>query len=281
MFSFKNPFIRKDTSKAIISENLSEPDWSKVSLGIDDDGSDVYWNTLSAPHAVIIGRKGEGQTVLLNKIIAHCVKHAEKMSVVGITMHKVNIQNSEKYLPFVYGVASNLEESFKACRLAHDFMKENYRLMEEAGVPTINDLPNPPRFLFLMVEEASSLFRKFEDEQANQEINELKDEMKELLFGISKLGPAAGVQLVLANTQHNMAINTAEFWTDISTNIVTGIIQDSEWKHVSLRTDGGKDWNKFQLYRTDDEWKASEFSQWEVDTHKALLPAFQPSAKAK
>lgn len=270
MFSFKNLLAKKEFPKVAHFEDAPETDWSKVSLGVDLKGDTVYWDAKSDPHLAVIGRSGSGKSLLLETVIAHSIQHAQKIGVIGIDMYKGELLDSEKYSPVVLGVATSYEESFEACRFAYGFMKENYRLMEEARVNHVNDLTNPPRLLLLMIDEVSTLLEKFNTEE-DEEVDEIIDEMKELVGDIARLGRAAGVQLVLSSQQLNPKVVSDELWINLMTRVSMGTDDYSARGRGYLQVQGKSD-VEFQAYRTNEKWVDEEFSRWDFNASEKLQP---------
>ena len=240
MFSLKNLF----TKKSHFTE-APEAYWAKIPLGIDPKGKKVYWDATYDAHMGIIGGSGTGKTNLMETILTHCVKNGDKIRVVGIDMYKNEMQDSERYSPVVLGVATTAGNALKTLEFAREYMMKNYEEMEKAGVNHHLDLEDSPKLLLVMIDEFSTVLRKYGDAD-----DAIKDEIKARLVELVRLGRAAGVQVVLSSQQMDTDIIPEEIWNTISSHVSMGGYERSAPGRGSITVK----WEspvEFQSYRAD------------------------------
>lgn len=168
------------------SENSS---WDKIPMGVGAAG-EVFWDVSKAPSMFICGYAGSGKSVAQKTIIFHTIQHSDKWDFLGIDLKGVELSAFKKY-DTVKGVATELEDAVEILRYAKDSLMQRYKQMGKMGVTHFRDLPNPPKALMIMTDEAHELLRGTTDEQSK--------EPRSLLADIARLGRAAGVHLVLAS----------------------------------------------------------------------------------
>lgn len=260
MFSFKNLLAKKSFPKVAHYSDAPVRSWQDIPLGVDIKGKTLYWDTQLKPHLLITGRTGSGKSILLQNIIAHSIEHKGHFMLVGIDIYKKNLAAYEKYAPLVAGVATNMEDARTACQFIYDEMMKRYLLTEQAGVDNILDLPGfPEGHMLLVIDELSALLRKTGLEKDAAE-DAVRDEITRMLTEITRLGRAAGIQLVLTSQQHDRKIITNELWDNIHTRAVMGSIDYTAWGRGYFQT-RGIDGIEFQAYLATDEWMDEQYAK--------------------
>lgn len=67
--------IRKREVPKYVRYEPKSTSYDNIYLGEDEKGS-VFWNVQNSPHALIVGARNSGRTVVLQNIIAHCAQYA-------------------------------------------------------------------------------------------------------------------------------------------------------------------------------------------------------------
>lgn len=197
-------------------------EWDEIPMGVAAEG-EIVWNVSSSPHILICGTTGGGKSVTQRTIIAHCIQHSDKWRFLGIDIKRVELSSYKKYDDVVLGIAVTLEDGVEVMRFAKEEMMSRYEYMEELGVNHFLKLPDPPRALMVMIDEAYMFMAPSgakNDEGKAQ--NELHAEATTLVGEIARLGRAAGVHLVMATQRPDAAVIYGEIKANLSTRYAAG-----------------------------------------------------------
>lgn len=171
---------------------------------------------------------GEGlipthNSVAQRNIVFHCIQHSDKWCFLGADPKKVELKPYAKYKNTVLGIATTLEDMVEVIRYAKEQMMSRYEAMEELEVNHFGDLPDPPRAIMLMVDEAYMLMAP-EGNKTDQgkENDQLHGEASILIGEIARLGRAAGVHLVLAMQRPDAVVLKGEIKNNLEVRIAAG-----------------------------------------------------------
>lgn len=196
--------------------------WDKFPVGVGRDG-EVVWNVSDAPHILVCGVTGGGKSVAQSNIIYHCVQHSEHWRVLAIDVKMVELTRFLKYDNVVAGVATNVPDGLTIMQFAEQEMMERYELMKDNQVSHFLKLPNPPKALLVMIDEAYSFLATTNvSSDEGKELDAQKQEATILLGNIARLGRAAGVHLVVATQRPDAKVIYGEIKQNLPARYALG-----------------------------------------------------------
>ena len=196
--------------------------WSEIPLGTGLDG-DVCWDVRKAPHMLVCGPTGSGKSVLQRNVFLHLLQHSDRWSFIGIDLKHVELSPYSKYEDIVLGIGTKMEDSVELVRLANKTMNERYKMMEDMGVYSFVDLPNPPKAILIMIDETTMLLSPSDiKSDEGKEIDALKAEASILLGNIARLGRAAGVFSLLALQRPDATVIKGELKSNLTARVACG-----------------------------------------------------------
>lgn len=196
--------------------------WNMIPIGEGASGP-VCWDVTKAPHMLVCGPTGTGKSVLQRNVFFHLVQHSDRWSFIGVDPKRVELKPYAKYTDTVLGIGTNLEDGVELVRFADKLMNERYEMMEEVGVNNFIDLADPPKAVFIMVDETFMFLSPSgvkSDEGKEQDA--LKAEAAVLLGNIARLGRAAGVHLLLATQRPDATVIKGELKNNLDARIACG-----------------------------------------------------------
>lgn len=196
--------------------------WNEIPLGLGA-GGEIVWDVTKSPHALVAGKSGGGKSVAQRTIVFHCIQHNDKWCFLGVDPKKVELKPYAKYKNTVMGIGTTLEDMVEIIRYAKEEMMRRYEAMEELEVNHFGDLPDPPRAIMLMVDEAYMLMAT-EGVKTDQgkENDQLHGEASTLIGEILRLGRAAGVHITLAMQRPDATVLKGEFKNNLEVRIAAG-----------------------------------------------------------
>ena len=205
--------------------------WDRFPLGIHSNGKEAIWDSSTSPNVLIIGPTGSGKSVIGRNILFHCIQNSEHWRVLGIDLKQVELTPYKKHQPVVMEVATTLADSVETLRQARAEMMVRYEEMEELGINNFRDMDNPPKSLMVVIDEVNTLLAPVagSTDEAREE-NKLQAEARKILLDISRLGRAAGVQLVLSTQQLDENILGKELILNCTTHIASGRLDSEQSK---------------------------------------------------
>jgi DNA segregation ATPase FtsK/SpoIIIE-like protein len=200
-----------------------ETTWDRFPLGVHSNGEEAFWETYTAPNALIIGEIGSGKSVIIRSILAHCFHNRNHWQVLGIDLLRVEFASYKRHYPDLLDFASTIPDGVEMLRYAHEEMITRYEKMEEEQVNHFLELNQQPKSLMIIVDEARFL-TPVEGVRAHDAIEEeaFKKEMIELLTNMSRLGRAAGINLVITSSRLDAEVLGGELISNCYIRIATG-----------------------------------------------------------
>lgn len=256
-------------------------DWDKIPIGIGIDG-EVVWDIGFSPHILVAGKTGSGKSVVQRNMMFHAIQHNDKWCILGIDPKRVELGAYKKYKKTVIGIATELEDEVTVLRYALEEMDNRYRNMEAIGVNNIANMPDRPRNIMVMVDEAYQLMATDSSAKtdAAKEANNLHGEASDIIGKIARLGRAAGVHLVLAMQRPDAVVLKGEIKANIDARIAAGRLDSTPSSMIldsgaatrlpPIKGRGvarlGKDMEVYQGYFAEqdwiDHWLAKPENQW-------------------
>lgn len=224
-----------DTSKGIVTcspvghiptmaryEGSADRPWNEIPLGLGAAG-EIIWDVTKEPHALVCGKTGGGKSVAQRNIIFHTIQHNDKWCFLGVDPKRVELKPYKKYTNTVLGIATTLEDEVEVIRYAKEEMMRRFQAMEDLGVNHFKDLPNPPRAIMLMVDEAYQLMAPegIKTDEGKENDN-LHGEASMLIGEIARLGRAAGVHLTLAMQRPDAVVLKGELKNNLDVRVAAG-----------------------------------------------------------
>lgn len=208
-------------TKAMYEGSADRP-WNEIPLGLGAAG-EIVWDVTKEPHALVCGKTGGGKSVAQRNIIFHTIQHNDKWCFLGVDPKRVELKPYKKYTNTVLGIATTLEDEVEVIRYAKEEMMRRFQAMEDLGVNHFKDLPNPPRAIMLMVDEAYQLMAPegIKTDEGKENDN-LHGEASMLIGEIARLGRAAGVHLTLAMQRPDAVVLKGELKNNLDVRVAAG-----------------------------------------------------------
>jgi hypothetical protein len=209
--------------KASYGDSALHHVWDQFPLGVHADDTEAAWDSSASPNLLLIGGRGAGKSIIQRSILFHCIQNSDSWRVIIIDPLRVEFAPYKKYSPTVMDVVSSISEGVEKLRYAHGEMMKRYETLERLGLNNFRDMPEPPKSLMVMIDEANWFLTPVESRiKAHLDENELREEAVQLLVDIARLGRAAGVQFVLSSQQLDTDALTGELLINCQTRVTSG-----------------------------------------------------------
>jgi S-DNA-T family DNA segregation ATPase FtsK/SpoIIIE len=166
-------------------------------MGDGPDGP-VIWDVEFAPHLLISGVTGSGKSVAQRTIILHC-RQNPMWRVYEFDLKHVELPDSGKYVA-APNAFHDFRDGVEIVSFCKEEMMQRYAQMEYHDVNHFLSLPNPPKAIMLVIDEAYLLMS---DENVltdeGRALDELHRKVTGLIREITQLGRGAGVHVVLSS----------------------------------------------------------------------------------
>lgn len=228
-------------------DDIADARWDEFPLGKTGGAQSVIWNPTSSPNLLVCGPAGSGKSVIAHSIVFHCLQNPSKWRVVAIDPWD-DFSHYKKHAPAGISAVRGLNEAVETCRSVVAEMMKRYEKMEEQGVSNYQDLPDEPHGIIFLVDEISGFLAESGMKSLGlMAEDELKREAALIISRISKLGPAAGINLVLTSQYPDSDVLNGLLKSYMSTKIVIGnvdavyssfVLGHSEASHIPSRSRG-------------------------------------------
>jgi DNA segregation ATPase FtsK/SpoIIIE, S-DNA-T family len=176
-------------SKLIYDYQLYSPSFERMSLpivaGMDLNGKLIVFDMLKNPHILIAGETGSGKSTQVRSVLATLI---QALPPKQLQLYLCDLKRSEFHLfrqiEHVQGVFVTPKEMLPMLAYLQKEMRSRGDKLDQHGVMHIDDLPSPPPYIVLCIDEVALL-------QDQKEIMSLVEE-------ISSIGRALGVFLILS-----------------------------------------------------------------------------------
>lgn len=161
-----------------------------ISIGTGFEGI-VMWYFDKVPHCLIVGETGSGKSTFM----AYLISSLLRLENIKIWMldGKVVDYSLSKRLFYRYMANKNTTDNLEYLKTYYNLMLERYNLMAEKGVKNYKQLNLEP--YILIIDEFIDVVERC----GNTKEGKLKkEEIKSMIGSISRLGRAAGMQLIIS-----------------------------------------------------------------------------------
>lgn len=155
-----------------------------VIAGVDTKGKFWCYDMTKNPHLLIAGETGSGKSVMLRAILTSLIQHKRT----GLKLFLADMKRSEFHLfrrvDIVEAVMTKKKDLIRCVEWFHKQLEERGDLLDAHELSHVNDLPNPPDYLVLCIDEFSVI----------REEKETLDQIADL----TALGRALGIYVILS-----------------------------------------------------------------------------------
>lgn len=229
-----------------LKERRSKPvenSWHRVPIGETVNNQQVTLDLKIAPHTLVSGGSGTGKTILLNNFILHALNHPNQIKICAIDTKRVEFSFLKDYPENLYGLATNLEDSFKLLAKLQKTLEFRYLEMEEQGVNFFTDLKQnqktfleEPAIIVVIDELANLLGKAYGDDEAVKAWNKKTTKISKMIYDLSRKGRAAGIYLVISTQRPDNTIVSGELKANLDNRIAVSRL-DKETSRLILGTD--------------------------------------------
>lgn len=156
-----------------------------ILTGIDVQGNIITYDMVDHPHLLIAGETGSGKSTQVRSVLTSLI---QTLSPERIELHLCDLKRSEFFLfknvEHVKGVYHSAREMLPMLQFLQLEMRKRGDQLDQHERSHIDDLPDPPPYILLCIDEVALL-------QDEKEIMKLVEE-------ISAIGRALGVFLILS-----------------------------------------------------------------------------------
>jgi len=157
------PVLAYPFGKAVPAYNAAAGDWARIPIGErlpklgSNTGEPLATDFLANPMMQISGVTGGGKGVLLTALAAGALARGWELGLVDAVKGGVDFATS--IVPFVKPgfFAEDLEQACTVVAMAYEEGQRRKKLIKQHGVQKFTQLPDPPRPLMIIVDEATSL----------------------------------------------------------------------------------------------------------------------------
>lgn len=156
-----------------------------VIVGMDLNGDIITYNMVKYPHLLIAGETGSGKSTQLRSILSSLIQTVPPNQ---LELYLCDLKRSEfhifRHIEHVRGMFVTPKEMMPMLKHLQKEMKTRGDLLDQFEVAHIDDLPDPPPYIILCIDEVALL-----QDEAN---------LMKLVEEISAIGRALGVFLILS-----------------------------------------------------------------------------------
>ena len=167
------------------AEYQESGNFKEIPLGVSYNGNHT-WNIQKTPNLLINGHVGSGSTVFTRTIIKHCDNFENEIDL-KLFGEKIEYDRSTRDRHKVYSLFHDMSSELLNIT---NIMEKRYKEMDKYDITNIDDLPNKPKRIVIIVNDFYYLMKTIHNK------NE-KGHFIYLLEHISSLGRAAGISIVI------------------------------------------------------------------------------------
>lgn len=181
-----------------------------IPIGVNIDGEVVHKSIAEMPHLLVAGTTGSGKSVMLNTIITALTKQQDPsaLQLVLIDPKRVELTPFSKLPHLMLPVVYEDEEIVDTLQLLTSEMDDRYKILEKAGVRSIDEYKgNMPRIVTI-VDEFADLMMTSADNRSERAVIRLAQKAR-----------AVGIHLILATQRPSADVVTGLLKANIATRI--------------------------------------------------------------
>jgi len=198
-------------------------------IGVDVAGRGVSARVDKLPHVIIAGQTGSGKSVALTATLAHLVTHAEpsQLQLLLIDPKRVELAPFGGLRHLWRPVVTDAAEAPEVLEAVVAEMDGRWKMLEAAGRKHVADLPDPPPYLVVVVDELADLMMI-----AGKRV-------EGAIVRLLQLGRAAGIHLVLATQRPSTDVITGLIKTNAPSRLVFAVSSHTD-SNVALGQSGAE-----------------------------------------
>lgn len=181
-----------------------------IPIGVNIDNEVVHKSIAEMPHLLVAGTTGSGKSVMLNTIITALTKQQDPsaLQLVLIDPKRVELTPFSKLPHLMLPVVYEDEEIVDTLQLLTSEMDDRYKILEKAGVRSIDEYKgNMPRIVTI-VDEFADLMMTSADNRSERAVIRLAQKAR-----------AVGIHLILATQRPSADVVTGLLKANIATRI--------------------------------------------------------------
>lgn len=193
-----------------------------VPLGVGEDGMQAVWHPKKDAHLLIIGGTGGGKTIAEHGIIQRLAQAGWRTWLVdGKQVEFTGYRNWEN----IEFLAQTEEEHVRVLKLAHDTMRERYKLMRKGEAKAEDFDP-----IVVVIDELTSLLEAVKDlyQETKEKGMPAKNPVLGWVANIGRLGRTAKIHLVVGLQRPDANIMGGEARDNFGCRLSVGKLQSKE-----------------------------------------------------
>lgn len=198
-------------------------------VGVDVAGAGVTARVDKLPHLIVAGQTGSGKSVGVTAILAHLVTHAEpsQLRLLLVDPKRVELAAFAGIRHLYRPVVTDTAEAPEALEDVVAEMDRRWKMLEDAGRKHVADLPEPPPYLVVVIDELADLMMT-----AGKRV-------EGAIVRLLQLGRAAGIHLILATQRPSTDVITGLIKTNAPSRLVFAVSSHTD-SNVALGQSGAE-----------------------------------------
>jgi len=221
-------------------EFMNEPSKTSVCIGKSVEGSLVYGDIGSMPHALIAGATGMGKSVCINALITSILYKArpDEVKFIMIDPKKVEFAPYTGLPHLLIPVVTDPKQAAGALMWAVDEMNKRYEIIEQVRVKNIDsynrkvaenpELGAPMSKIIIFIDELNDL------------MVQVRDPVENLIMLLAQKSRAAGIHLVIGTQRPSVDVLTGVIKANIPTRIACKVSSGIDSRTILEKTGAEK-----------------------------------------
>ena len=221
-------------------EFMNEPSKTSVCIGKSVEGSLVYGDIGSMPHALIAGATGMGKSVCINALITSILYKArpDEVKFIMIDPKKVEFAPYTGLPHLLIPVVTDPKQAAGALMWAVDEMNKRYEIIEKLRVKNIDsynrkicenpELGAPMSKIIIFIDELNDL------------MVQVRDPVENLIMLLAQKSRAAGIHLVIGTQRPSVDVLTGVIKANIPTRIACKVSSGIDSRTILEKTGAEK-----------------------------------------